>query len=198
MEARLNLRRLLSIAALAAAVASASACGGGGSAEAAAQNDPPVKYADQYLSFTHPAAWTASKPTGPGLGFHFNPIVYLSTQPLGNPCHVSGNETTCGWPLKRLEPGGVLAVWQIPYALPGFSLETQPGKPLEVGGASAKQSDVSGGLCRSIGADRTIDVVIKLGSGNYRELTGCLRAPGVAENERRVDALLASTKFPAQ
>jgi hypothetical protein len=198
MEARLTLRRLLSIAALAAAVVSTSACGGGSSANAAAQTDPSVRYSDQWLSFVHPAAWTASKPTGPGLGFHFNPIVYLSTQALSNPCHVSGNDTTCGWPLKRLEPGGVLAVWQIPYALPGFSLETQPGKPLEVGGASAKQSDVSGGLCRSIGADRTIDVVIKLGSGNFRELTGCLRAPGVAENERRVDALLASTKFPAQ
>ena len=198
MEARLTLRRLLSIAALAVAVVSTSACGGGGNAKAAAQNDPPVKYSDQWLSFTHPLAWTASKPLGPGLGFHFNPIVYLSTQAVSNPCQVSGNDTTCGWPLEHLEPGGVLAVWQIPYALPGFSLRTQPGKLLEVGGVPAKRHDMSGGFCRSIGADRTINVVIKLGAGNYRQLTACLRAPGVAQNERRVDALLASTKFTAQ
>jgi hypothetical protein len=195
MEARLTLRRLLAIAALAAVAASTSACGGGSSARAAAK-DPPVSYVDKYLSFTHPAAWTVSAPTGPDLGFHFQPIVYVSTQSVGSPCSTHGNATDCGWPIKRLQPGGVLAVWQFPYTGP-LNLTPQ-GKRITVGGDSAWVVEKSGGQCHGIGADRTVDAMIKRSPGNFIEFTACLRGPGMAQSEKSVDALLASAKFASQ
>jgi hypothetical protein len=194
MGARPTPRRLLSLAALAAAVAATSACGGGGGAQAAPK-DPPVSYADQYLSFTHPAAWTASTPSGP-TELHFQPIVYLSTQPVGSPCTANGNETACGWPIKRLRPGGVLVVWQFPYLGPqNFTL---PGKPLRVGGHRGGIVDTRGGTCRRIGADRTIDVWVELSPRNAIELTACLRGPGLARARMSVYSLLASAKFASR
>jgi hypothetical protein len=196
MEARLTLRRLLSIAALGAAVVSTSGCGGGSNAKAAAAKDPPVKYADRYLSFAHPAAWKASTPKGPP-AFHFVPLVFLSTQPVGSPCQTHGNETDCGWPIKRLRPGGVLITWE-ERGFPGFSLKSQPGSEVIVGGRSAKRSATRPGACGAIGGELTIQVAIaRPAPDNWTEAIACIRGPGVSRNERRVDALLASTKFLA-
>jgi hypothetical protein len=196
MEARLTLRRLLSLAAIAAAVATTSACGGGAPAQAAPKDPPLVEYSGKYLSFTHPAAWTATAPTGPGLGFHFQPIVYLSTQQVGSPCSLQGNTTTCGWPIKDLQRGGVLGVWQFPYTGP---IEFMPqGKRITVGGYPAWVSEKPGRDCRGLGADRTIDAMIKRSPGNFIAFTACLRGPGLAQDVKSVNALLASVKFASQ
>jgi len=190
MDARLTLRRLLSIAAVAAAVVSTSGCGGGAAAQAAPKEPPTLKYSDSYVSFTYPAAWKAYPPTGPS-ELHFSPLVYLSTQPVGSPCSVHGNTTTCDWPLKHLDPGGALAFWQLPY-LPGGLSGTPQGTQIQVGGRTAWRQDTAGGDCRRIGGDRTIDVMMPASS---LDLTVCLRAPGLARAEKSVDALLASVKF---
>jgi hypothetical protein len=52
-------------------------------------------------------------------------------------------------------------------------------------------------MCRSIGADRTIDVLVQTRPlpSPLTEFTACLRGPGLAQAEKSVDALLASTKF---
>jgi hypothetical protein len=199
MEARPNLRRLLTCAAaLVALVALTSACGGSSDAQAAAKKDSPrAKYADRYLSFSYPAAWKASTPTGP-TEFHFHPLVYLSTQPVGSPCSTNGSETDCGWPVKRLQPGGVLILWQLPYTLPGAGLASAPGKAVHVGGAPAKRLDTAGGACREIGADRTIDTLIRTRAEGFVEFTACLRGPGLARAEKSVDALLRSAKLLSQ
>lgn len=197
MEVRPTLRSLLTCAAALVALAVlASACGGGGDAQAAAKKaDPPLaKYSDRYLSFSYPGAWKASAPTGP-TELHFQPLVYLSTQPMGSPCSVHGNETDCGWPIKHLEPGGVIALWQLPYLLPGASVASAAGKSLQVGGKPAKRVETTGGLCRKIGADRTIHVLIELSPAEELELTACLRGPGLAQAEKSVDALLASARL---
>jgi len=192
MEARLTLRRLLSIAALAAAVATTSACGGG--TDAAATTDSPLlKYSDSHVSFTYPAAWTAAQPKGPS-ELHFQPLVYLSTQRVGNPCSVHGNVTSCGWPIKRLGPRGVLVLWQVPYS-PGGPSGTPKGTRISVGGRDAWRTETTGGSCRRIGGTRTIEVWMPARS---IALTVCLRGPNVAQNERRVTALLASVAFPSQ
>jgi hypothetical protein len=125
---------------------------------------------------------------------HFHPLVYLGTQPVGAPCVVQGNETSCGWPIKSLDPGGALALWQIPYQLPMLGKVTHRGTRIEVGGHPAWLQDVVGGDCRSIGATRTINVDMAKGLA----LTVCLRPPGIAQAEKRVNALLASVKFASQ
>lgn len=192
MGARLTPGRLLlRAAAILALVSTASACGGGSNA---GTPDPTVKnYSDQYVSFTYPSAWAASAPKGP-TEMHFHPLVYLSTQPVGNPCVVQGNETSCDWPIKSLDPGGVLALWQIPYHLPTLGKVVHPGTKIQVGGHPAWVQNVVGGDCRRIGATRTINVDM----ANGLALTVCLRAPGIAEAEKSVNELLASVKFPSQ
>jgi hypothetical protein len=55
-------------------------------------------------------------------------------------------------------------------------------------------------MCRGIGADRTVDVLIQTSPlpSTLTEFTACLRGPGLAQAEKSVEALLASTKFASQ
>ena len=198
MHARSTPRRLLMCAAaLVALVALTSGCGGGGNARAAAKKESPlVMYSNSLLSFTHPAAWEAYPFVWPG-ELNFRPMVYLSTQPVHDPCATHGNTTSCGFPVGQLEPGGVLVTWN---ASNPPSAELGPGTRIRVGGHLARRIDTAGGICRRIGADRTIDVLVQTRPlpSSLTEFTACLRGPGLAESEKSVDALLASTKFFAQ
>ena len=198
MEARLTPRRLLmGAAALVALVAVTSGCGGGTYAQAAAKTDPkPVTYSNSLLSFSHPAAWKAYPFRWAG-ELHFRPMVYLSTQPVQDPCSTKGNTTSCGFPVKQLEPGGVLVTWNASTP-PAMALG--PGSRVRVDGREARRVDTAGGMCRSIGADRTIDVLIATRPlpSTPTQFTACLRGPGLAQEEKSVEALLASTKFASQ
>lgn len=185
-------RLLLCIAALAGVVSLTSGCGGGSEAKDA--KDPPLmNYSNKFVSFTYPSAWAATAPKG-ATEMHFHPLVYLSTQPVGDPCVLRGNETSCNqWPIKSLAPGGVIALWQLPYSLPApEGTVVHRGTKIRVGGHPAWRQDIAGGDCRRIGADRTIDVEMP---AKNLELTMCLRGPGIAPDERSVNALLSSTKF---
>jgi hypothetical protein len=101
--------------------------------------------------------------------------------------------------MPRLRPGGVLIAWQ-DYGIPVSGLRTAPGTTTRVGGSYAKRTTTEPGDCRKIGADRTIQVVVgspaKFAVPTY--FTACLRGPNLAQNERRVDALLASTRLTSQ
>lgn len=189
-----RLRFVVCVAGIVATVGLASACGGGGKTQAAPKDSPLMNYSGSYVDFNYPAGWKALRFRRP-LELHSFPLVYLSTQAIHSPCSTRGNETTCGWPLRRLQPGGVLAVWQLPYSPPCPGCARGPmGTPVQVGGRRAMRRVAAGGVCRSIGADRTIEVMIK----NGVEFMACLRGPNLAQNERRVDALLKSTRFPSQ
>jgi len=198
MEARLPLRRLLTCAAaLVLLGVLASGCGGG-TASAAAKKDPPaVQYTSQYLSFAHPAAWVTYANRWHPPVLHFHPLVYLSTQPIHSPCSTHGNTTTCGLPVDQLQPGGVLAYWEF-NELPIVGPIKLTGKQLRVGGRPAGLVESAGGVCRRIGADRTVEATVELGKGSVISLTACLRGPNLAQSEKSLDALLASTKFLSQ
>jgi hypothetical protein len=196
MEARLPPRRLLTCAAaLVALAALASGCGGGSDAQAAAgTRDPPlVRYSSSVLSFTHPADWKAYPFRWDG-GLHFQPLVYLSTQAVHDPCSTQGNATSCGFPVDRLRPGGVLLTWNA-SSPPATGLAA--GSRIRVDGQPARRVDSAGGICRSIGADKTVDVFVQTRPlpSTPTELTACLRGPGLAQEEQTLDALLASTRF---
>lgn len=199
MEGSLTqLRFLLCAGAILAVSIVASGCGGGGGTARAVIKDPPplVKYSSSVLSFTHPGAWTAYSFQWPG-ELHFRPLVYLSTQAVHNPCLTKGKTTTCGFPLGQLHPGGVLITWN---AGDPFAGSLGQGSKVQVGGRPARRVDTAGGICRRIGADKTIDVRIATTPlpSSPLEFTACLRGPGLAQNLKRVDALLASTKFGSQ
>ena len=162
--------------------------GGGGSAVSAFHNS--------FLAFSYPTAW---KPfvfqiTGT---LHFHPMLYLSSQPAHQPCHEQGSATVCGWPVDRLRPGGALVVWENRGA-PNWTLASVPGADVHIGGRRAKREVSRPGLCAAIGADETIEATIARATpGNWTDFTACLRGPGLAASERRIDALLASTRFLA-
>ena len=194
MEARLTQRRLL-LSAAAVAVAVTSGCGGG--SQPAAQTDSrQVTYSNSLLSFSHPAAWKAYPFRWAG-ELHFRPMVYLSTQPVQDPCSTKGNTTSCGFPIKQLEPGGVLVTWNA-SSPPAVALG--PGSRVQVDGHDARRVDTTGGICRKVGADRTVDLLIATRPlpSTPTEFTACLRGPGLAQEEKNVEALLASTKFASQ
>jgi hypothetical protein len=195
MEARLTQRRvLMGTAALVALVAVATGCGGGTDAQVSAKTDPKlVTYSNSLLSFSHPATWKAYPFRWAG-ELHYRPMVYLSTQPVQDPCSTKGNTTSCGFPVKQLEPGGVLVTWNASNP-PATTLG--PGSRIQVDGHLARRVDTAGGMCRSIGADRTIHVLIptKPLPSTPTEFTACLRGPGLGQEVKSVDALLASTKF---
>jgi hypothetical protein len=198
VEARPTQRTLLlGAAALVALVAVTSGCGGGIDTQAAANTEPaPVTYSSSLLSFSHPAAWKAYPFRWAG-ELHFRPIVYLSTQPVEDPCSTRGNTTSCGFPVKQLEPGGVLVTWNASNP-PAVALG--PGTRVQVDGRNARRVDTTGGICRTIGADRTIDLLVATRPlpSTLTEFTACLRGPGLAQEEKNVEALLASTKFASQ
>ena len=198
MEARLTLRRLLlGIAALVALAALTSGCGAGTDVQSADETGTePVTYSNSLLSFSHPAAWKAYPFRWAG-ELHFRPMVYLSTQPLQDPCSAKGNTTSCGFPVKQLDPGGVLVTWNA-SSPPAMALGL--GSRIQVDGRDARRVDTAGGMCRSIGADRTIDVLIATRPlpSTPTQVTACLRGPGLAQAEESVEALLASTKFASQ
>jgi hypothetical protein len=197
MESGLTrLRFLICAGAIAVLAALASGCGGGTDALAAPKDPPLVKYSSSYLTFTHPANWKAYPFRWSG-ELHFRPLVYLSTQPVNNPCSTQGNTTTCGFPVQSLERGGVLITWN---ASDPPAVGLGPGSPVRVGGRPARRVDTASGMCRRIGADRTIDVLVATRPlpATLTEFTACLRGPGVAQNVERIDALLASTTFLSQ
>jgi hypothetical protein len=198
MAARLTPLRLLALAAIVGTGALTSACGGVGQTAQAADPPSPVTYHDaDGLSFRHPATWKEYPFRWAG-ELHFQPIVYLSTQTVDNPCSTHGSETTCGFPVRRLEPGGVLVSWQV-SGIPSLGLRSAPGAATRIGGRYAKRVNGRPGFCRRIGADRTVEVSI--GSPTKMSIPtqfiACLRGPNLARNMRRIDALLASTRFHA-
>jgi hypothetical protein len=101
----------------------------------------------------------------------------------------------CGWPVDRLQPGGALVVWENRGA-PGWSLASARGTEVKIGGRKAKQEVSRPGKCAAIGADETIEVTIARPlPNNWTDVTACLKGPGLAASERRIDALLGSTRF---
>jgi hypothetical protein len=198
MDARLTQRRFLLCALAIVALASVmSACGGGSNAQAAPKDPPLATYTGSGLSFSYPAAWTEYKPALPTVSLHFNPLVYLSTQPVHAPCSTNGKTTSCGFPVDHLQPGGVLVTWETNGLL---AMGLGPGTEIQVDGHPAARQEKTGGACGRIGADRTIDVAVATHSlpSALTYFTACLRGPGLADAEKSVDALLASTKFTSQ
>lgn len=170
------------------------------SAASPKENAPRLSsYRNGFVAFKYPSGWSASVWKSSVL--HVDPMVYVSTQPTGNPCRTiasfGSSATSCGWPIKRLEPGGVVIRWEN-KGYPGVSVTGFPGKSSRIDGRIAKLTTQHPGTCRSIGGDETISVAIARPlASNWTAVDACLRGPNLAEQERQVRALLGSTRFLA-
>jgi hypothetical protein len=180
------------LAVLAAAVACAG-CAASGHPTSAAQATKAT-FRNDFVAFSYPGAWKTLQFQITGT-LHFDPMLYLSTQPGHNPCRQSGSATTCGWPVDRLRPNSVLVAWEN-KGWPGWTLTSQPGTSLRVGGRPARQQVVRPGACGAIGADETVTVeVARPVSSSWTAVTACLRGPNLAAQEKEVARVLASTRF---
>lgn len=139
-------------------------------------------YRGHGITFTYPASWRHRH-----RGFYSNmtsPIVDLGTQPMVDPCVHSGNSTSCGFPVRRLDRGGVVVMWEEGGGLIDPAHRPVPGvhvMTLRTG-------------CRSLGGGEEITASVVLRGGRVYEATACLRGPDVAAHEREVRAMLASAE----
>jgi hypothetical protein len=104
--------------------------------------------------------------------------------------------TECGWPVKHLEPGGVLAWWSSnTYFTWNFDKDAR-GETLTVGGRRAKLSVKPG--CHDIDGQVSMTAVVEIPNlpNNWDEFDACIRGPGIDQVEAQVRAFLASTRFP--
>ena len=167
-----------------------------------ARPSPLATYRNAFLTFKYPAAWSPSVWQAPRQALHFQPMVFLSTQPTHNPCRTSasvggGTSITCGWPVSRLAPGGVVVRWEN-RGSPGASLASFPGSSTRIGGRGARLSTQTPGGCSGLGADKVISVAIaRPMASNWTAFEACLRGPNLADHERQVRTLLNSTLFLA-
>jgi hypothetical protein len=166
------------------------------SAKAPARAGTALTFHNDFLAFRYPPSWKPYR-FDTARRLHFHPMVYVGTQPGHDPCRQSQTETTCGWPVDRLRPNGVLIAWEN-NGWPGWSLASVTGKALKVGGRAGKISTARPGGCSAIGADETVEVVIERPMrDNWTGFTACLRGPNLPASERAVYALLTSTRFLA-
>jgi hypothetical protein len=179
-------------------VATGVGCGGSSPAPTTTMTPPTslTTFRNAYLEFRHPQDWKPLTFRIPPTMLHFDPMLYLSTQPGHNPCRQAGNVTSCGWPVDHLAPGGVLVMVEN-EGFPGLMLPKRTGTSLRLDGRPAKRVVTRPGDCRTIGADETVSIEIARPqvADNLTSVTACLRGPNLVDHERELDALLASTRF---
>lgn len=153
------------------------------------------------LSFRHPRQWRSYRyrdtPSFTDL------LTFLSTDRLHAPCTVtrtaSVTSISCGSPLSRLSPRGVLITWMA-EGMPGRTLVIVPGSRTRIGGHQARTlSGVATGTCARLGGAWQEQATIARGRGlpstNLVAMDACVAAPGVAQARQAVKEMLATVRF---
>ena len=184
-------RRLLVLIAVAAALPSGCSFGSASSTHGASTTQPRpatqqfvrlTTYRGYGITFAYPASWRRRH-----RGFSTtmtSPIVDLGTQPMVDPCVHSGNSTSCWFPVRHLDRGGVVVMWSTGGGLIDPAHRPVPGvhvKTLPTG-------------CRSLGGGEEITASVVLRGDRVYEVAACLRGPDVAAHEREVRAMLTSAE----
>jgi hypothetical protein len=186
VRARSALRIAVAFAALAGSTEPALAAG--------APPGPTAPLSLNGISFSYPMAWRRS-PSGWRWRSTFTTVVtYLSTQPMQDPCSKTGSSTACASPLSVLKPAGVLVTWTR-SGMPGWRLVKQPGRKATLAGHPGRILIARPGACSYLHAGETVTAQIALDAkGNSVQMQACLRGPSLADNERRVLAMLQTLR----
>jgi hypothetical protein len=189
----LPLRRLATAAGGVAAALALAACSA--AAPGAVQGKTSLAaFRNDFVTFKYPQTWKPFVFSQSG-GLHYNPILFLSTQPAHNSCRTTGTSTICGWPVGHLSANGVLVLWEN-RGYPGWTLRSAPGQSTRVGGRPAKRAVEKPGRCGAIGANETIAIAIARPlQYNWTAVTACIHDADLATANGKIDALLASTRF---
>jgi hypothetical protein len=137
------------------------------------------------VSFRYPAGWQVQRESVQGL--HFRPIVELGTDALHARCVQSTDGMSCGWPLERLSPGGMVAI---------VSASTHP--PIRGKARTPMKAEVltsRPGACAEIGGDLTFDATIAVSRGQSDQIVVCAKSPGLERSRHVAMRLLRSLKI---
>ncbi|MDQ1381515.1 MAG: hypothetical protein QOJ71_2234 [Actinomycetota bacterium] len=147
------------------------------------------------LTFEHPRAWIEFRYRRSS---SFSDLItYASNTRLHDPCTTTRSPnvetTTCGDPVTRLGPGGVLVSWSnigFPHTGPEI-----PHPNMTIDGQPTRFVVTKPGGCARLGAEETVTVDIARPIGNHFEMVACLRDPDLAGNEALVRQMLASVRI---
>jgi hypothetical protein len=152
------------------------------------------------LSFRHPAQWR-SRPYEETSSFT-DLITFLSTDRLHAPCtarrKASATVVSCGPPLARLSPTGVLITW-MSEGMPGLTLAVEPGLWTRIGGRQARVvSGAATDVCAQLGGTWQERVAIARDTGHPTTqlvtMSACVAAPGVVQAKRDIKEMLATVR----
>ncbi len=156
------------------------------------------------LSFRHPRQWRSYRYRE--TSSFTDLITFLSTDPLHAPCTVTRNASattiSCGSPLSRLSPGGVLITWMT-EGMPGRTIAVVPGRWTRIGGHQARTvSGVATGACAKLHGAWQEQATIARGRGlpatNLVAMSACVAAPAVAQARQYIKEMLATVRFTLQ
>jgi hypothetical protein len=153
------------------------------------------------LSFRHPRQWRSYRYQQ--TSSFTDLLTFLSTDRLHAPCTVTRNASvtsiSCGSPLSRLSPGGVLISWMA-AGMPGRTLAIVPGSWARIGGHPARTVyGPATGDCAKLGGAWQEQATIARGAGlpstNLVAMSACAAAPSVAQARQDVKEMLATVRF---
>jgi hypothetical protein len=156
------------------------------------------------LSFYHPRRWRSYRYRETSSFTYL--LAFLSTGRLHAPCTVTRNASvtrvSCGSPLSRLSPAGVLITW-VAEGMPGRTLSIVPGRWTRIGGHPARVlSGVATDTCAQLGGawqeQAVIDRAKAPASANLVAMDACIAAPGVTQARQHVKEMLATVRFARQ
>ena len=155
----------------------------------------PGHYSDGTLSFDYPSAWQTGK-------FWYvssfsSPIVFLSPQPLREPCTSSASSVACRNAIDRLVPSSVLVSWWF-WGFPGFDFTKRPGDLTQVDGRVARLDNAPDmATCTSMGGEGALTLIVQDPSidEDWIELDACWRGPDSDGTRSQIDALIASVRW---
>ena len=146
------------------------------------------------ITFSYPADW--SRTAWDSRGSFTYMVAAVSNRTLKSPCVVSLMYSSCGAPVATLEPATLLVEWW-ENGFPSWNFADQPGVAFKLDGLDAKMQDPAdmSQVCKQIGADSAIQVLIDRGTANYFAFQACFKGPGIEAESSEAQAILHSAHF---
>ena len=125
-------------------------------------------------------------------------LAFFSNQPTQQPCVTTSSGATitvrCGFPLKSLNPGGVLVMF-IAGGRPGWTIGKEPGRRFVIDRHAARET-IAHGSHLPLQATGEYSIFIDRGvADNYYQLEVFFRNPGVGSDQRLLQRMLKSMRI---
>jgi hypothetical protein len=149
-------------------------------------------------SFRYPRSWQLSRYD---VASSFTILIaLLSTERLHDPCIRTPNSVTCGSPLAKLGPGGVLITWS-QTGMVGQRITQHPGETVTVDGRQARVAvgDATTGCSMLAGTAREVDAAVVMSSDSGQdelwEMTACAAEPNAQQAANEAVAMFDTVQF---